>query len=106
MKLKDMKGLVESYEPVSPQTKSDDDEKYPYGLRLNISKSVIKALGIDPMGLSIGDSMDISGTCKVCSISMEDHGAHINLQITQFATSRPKKGSDAEFSEGFNEDDD
>lgn len=106
MKLKDMNGLADSYEPVSQQAKSGDDEKYPYGLRINLSKLVIKALGIDPSGLSVGDSMDISGTCKVCSISMEEYGPHINLQITQFATSKPKKGSDAEFSEGFNEDDD
>ena len=102
MKMKNMKGLCgdEDY----PVESAKSREEYPWGTRLDLNGSVMKALGIKAGAVSVGDQMAVTAVAKVLSISADERGSSMCLQLVKLGVDGAKKKPDAEFDEGFEDD--
>lgn len=68
MKLRDMIRKKKSTSGSKPVPNIDDDEKYPYGLRITLEKEDIGKLGIDIAKFGINDKVSITAVAKIESI--------------------------------------
>jgi hypothetical protein len=85
MKMVDMalsdEDILDSPMPIPMAKKA----RYPYGLRISLCAEQIKALGLDIGKVTIGDTIDLRAFAEVTSVSSDDCGDRIELQIQKLA---------------------
>ena len=57
---------------------SSDEPQYPWGTRIDFNKAVLNKLGIDPLKVSLGDTMEGPFKLEIINIRKES----LELQIT------------------------
>ena len=101
MKLVDVKlpkkTKAELKEACTPSIEYDDEDRWPYGLRISFEKEQIaKMPGVAK--LKVGDTVSVSGTGKVISVRMserrggeDDHNVEIQIEKVGISSQSQKK---------------
>lgn len=95
MKLRDMIRKKKSASDITQVAETPyDEEKYPYGLRINLEEDEIDKLGIDLKNFNIDDKVKIVGVAYVESLRQNKtrHGENksLGLQITKMELKKTK----------------
>jgi hypothetical protein len=99
------KGMTEMKRPAEPKPSPVeavccDEEKYPYGLRVDLSNDSLKALGLSAADFTAGAECEIIAVCKVTSVSSRENqkaggetkkNDNVDLQITKMKLVKDKK---------------
>jgi len=77
----------------------DQEEKYPWGLRINLGDEELKKLGIKELP-KVGQELPFTATVKVVGVrsneSQDGENRNVELQITECALEMGKEGMDLE----------
>lgn len=88
-----------------PEKKDDDknehpicvgsDEKYPWGLRIELNKDSLEALGLSVADFEVSKEISITAKCDVTSVRKEERMEHssesVDMQITELAVVKEGK---------------
>ena len=95
---KDKKNHVRPLSSYNPNV----EEKYPYGLRLELRSDELKKLGLDINSFGVDEEVSIEAKGKILSIHSSESQGHkeqgVSIQITKLAVVTK---SEDEFAEGF-----
>ena len=93
---KGLKSMKKKEEPKNtlPEPCCESEDSYPYGLRINLNKDSLKALGLSVGQFNIGESVTLTCKADVIQVRAEkrryDESENVELQITDLGFSNVK----------------